>query len=223
VTFQPGVTGNPVGRPKGARNRRTQEILDLISAQEGYKDPLQALSEIVSTSQNPEHRISASNILAPYLHSKRGMVPAPRFIDTPVVVPEFHSITEAENYLARIPVLLGNGELDSQTALELSTLTKNWIDALYARQEYDLKLAAQGGGAEQTIHITGGLPTLPGCENLIMPQQNGVLGQHSELNNRQINGTVLERPAIPPAHGEASQTEAVPEPSAPPPTEPENG
>ena len=59
-------------------------------------------------------------------------------------------------------VLLGKGEIDSQTALELSTLTKNWLDAVYAHQEYDLKLQAQGGGSDTTIRINGGLPPLPG-------------------------------------------------------------
>lgn len=72
MTFQPGAeTTRGPGRPKGSVNRRTQEILDLIK-ERGDVDPLVALSEIVSTSQIPEHRISASNILAPYLHSKRG-------------------------------------------------------------------------------------------------------------------------------------------------------
>ena len=54
------------------------------------------------------------------------------------------------------PGVVGRGELDSQTALELSTLTKNWFDSIYARQEYEIKLAAQGGGSEQTIRILGG-------------------------------------------------------------------
>jgi hypothetical protein len=121
MTFAPGNNSNPRGRPPGSRNRRTQEILDQIK---DNKDPLVALSEIVSTSDNPDHRISASNILAPYLHSKRGTAPAPRFLETPVEVPAFNTVQEAEAYLAHIPVLLGRGELDSQTALELSTLTK---------------------------------------------------------------------------------------------------
>ena len=102
MTFQPGVAANPNGRPKGSRNRRTQEILDLIQGR-GDKDPLDALSEIVSTSENPDHRISASNILAPYLHSKRGTASAPRFLETPVEVPTFNTVQEAEAYLAHMP------------------------------------------------------------------------------------------------------------------------
>ena len=52
----------------------------------------------------------------------------PQFIDTPVVVPEFQSVEQAENYLAHFPILLGRGEIDNQTALGLFTLIKNWID-----------------------------------------------------------------------------------------------
>jgi hypothetical protein len=166
--FKPGEIGNPNGRPKGSRNRRTQEILDLIQSRSDNKDPLDFLAEVISSHNryDPELKIQASNILAPYLHSKRGTAPAPRFIYTPVEVPHFTSIAEAENYLASIPVLLGKGELDSQSALELSTLTKNWLDAIYSRQDYELKVQAQGATtADQHIFISGGLPALPGTKH----------------------------------------------------------
>jgi hypothetical protein len=179
MTFQPGNNANPNGRPKGARNRRTQEIIDLLQSR-GDKDPLDFLSEVISSMEQypAELKVTAANYLTPYLHSKRGTAPAPRFIDTPIVVPEFHSVQEAEAYLASLPVLLGKGELDCQSALELSTQTRNWLSAIYEHQEFDLRLQAQGGGSEQTIHITGGLPPLPGSNVIGMggdpgPQPNG--------------------------------------------------
>jgi hypothetical protein len=121
-------------------------------------------------------RIEAANYILPFKHAKRAPVPAPRFIEEPTTVPEFHSIQQAEDYLASIPVMLGRGELDSPTALELSQLTKNWLDAIYAHQEYDLKLEAQGEGAEQTIRIVGGLEPLPGT-NII-----GMGGEPAHVN-----------------------------------------
>jgi hypothetical protein len=178
MPFYPGESGNPNGRKPGSRNRRTQEILDLIQAR-GDTDPLDALSAIVTTNKDPNIVATASSILAPYCHSKRGTLPAPRFLPEPVAVPTFTSITQAEDYLASIPVLLGRGEIDSQTALELSTLTKNWLDAIYAHQEYDLKLAAQGGGSDTTIRITGGLPPLPG---------SNIIGMGGEESSPHING-----------------------------------
>lgn len=74
MTFQPGAVSNPAGRPKGARNKRTQEILDLIQAR-GDTDPLDALSNIITTNKDPAIVAQASNILAPYVHSKRGTPP----------------------------------------------------------------------------------------------------------------------------------------------------
>ena len=157
MTFQPGQVSNPNGRKPGSRNRRTQEILDLIK---DNKDPLVALSEIVSTSQNPEHRISASNILAPYLHSKRGTIPAPRFVEEAIAIPNFANIQEAQNFLADIARRSGSGELELQSALDISTLVKNWILSITAQDELQLKIAKEGPQGPQEIHITGESLTL---------------------------------------------------------------
>ena len=165
--YEQGQSGNPNGRPKGARNKRTQEILDLIQGR-GDKDPLDALSEIVTTNQDPNIVATAANILAPYCHSKRGMVPAPRFIPEPLEVPKFTTLDQAEDYLNDLSVRLGRGEIDSQSAIELGSLIKQWIDSRRAAIELDLKIAAQGGSGDQTIRIEGGMDPLPGCD-VIMP------------------------------------------------------
>jgi hypothetical protein len=78
---------------------------------------------------------------------------------------------------------VGRGELDFQAGLDLSAMTKNWIDVKYSREELQLKLAVQNGGADQQITITGGLPSLPGCNIIGMggeeppPRVNGHNGQ----------------------------------------------
>jgi hypothetical protein len=167
-----GETGNPNGRPKGSRNKRTQEILDLIQ-ERGDKDPLDALSDIITTNKDPAIVTQASNILAPYLHSKRSTTPAPRFFPEPITVPTFPTIEEAEDYLAKLPVLLGNCSLDSQSALELSTLVRNWIEAKLAHTGIDLKVAAQGSRGDQIIRIEGGLPRLPGTQTIMPDLNNG--------------------------------------------------
>jgi hypothetical protein len=174
MPFQSGENwnGNSKSRIPGTRNKRTQEILDLIQAR-GDKDPLDALSDIITKNQDPAIVAQASNILAPYLHSKRSVAaPAPRYIDSPVQVPNFQSIEEAETFLAALPAMLGNGQLDSQSALELSTLTRNWLSAKYEREELRLKTLHVHGAPEQRIHISGGLPPLPGT-NITMPVLNG--------------------------------------------------
>jgi hypothetical protein len=102
------VPGHKFGRPKGSRNRRRQEVIDLIQGR-GDKDPLDALSEIITKNQDPAIVATASNILAPYLHSKVSTTPAPRFVPVPVQVPTF-TIEEAETFLAELPQRYGKAD-----------------------------------------------------------------------------------------------------------------
>ena len=50
-----GHTNNPNGRPVGSRNRRTQEVLDLIQGR-GDTDPLDALSNIRNNKSRSKYR-----------------------------------------------------------------------------------------------------------------------------------------------------------------------
>lgn len=193
MTFQPG--NNLGGRTQGSRNRRTQEILDQIKAR-GDKDPLVALSEIITTSDNPDHRISASNILAPYLHSKRGTVPAPRLVEDAISVPNFANIQEALNFLADIARRSGAGDLELQYATDISNLVKNWILSVTAQDELQLKIAKENPQGPQEIHITGGLGPLPGTNIAMDP--DGRYAKEPTLNPH--NGHVIEHnvtPALP--------------------------
>jgi hypothetical protein len=165
---------------KGAADKGTEKLLNTLEGC-GDKDPLDYLNDVVTNGQDPELRIQAANYLLPYKHSKRSAAVEPRYIAQPVAVPHFTAIEEAEAYLASLPVLLGGGELDSQAALELPTLTKNWIDARYAREELQLKLLTQGGGPDQTIHIEGGLPALPGTNFIV---DDTAAGRVNGMNGR---------------------------------------
>jgi hypothetical protein len=119
--WQPGQSGNPAGRPKGSRNKRTQEMFELLESR-GDIDPIDFLSNYIKNGKDDNLKVQAANIVAPYKHSKRSTTPAPRFVPEPVTVPNFTSIQEAEAYLASLPVMLGKAELDSQTALALPHL-----------------------------------------------------------------------------------------------------
>jgi hypothetical protein len=174
--FSPGQSGNPSGRPVGSRNKRTEEIFTRLEKR-GDLDPADFLSSIVTNKDEPkELRIQASGLLLPYKYGKRGAIPAPRFIPDQIEVPVFTNIEHAENYLKEIPVRYGNGELDSQSALELAQLVAAWIESCRAGQELDLKIAnSTAGTGTQKIVVTGGLPTLPTEDGhtLLMPQLNG--------------------------------------------------
>ena len=102
----------------------------------------------------------------------------PRFLDTPINVPEFTSIDQAENFLADLPQRVGRGELDFQSGLDLSTLTRNWLSARHEREELQLKIEHQGGPRDQTIRLEGGLPALPGTD-IIMPERPQDLNGHT--------------------------------------------
>ena len=58
----------------------------------GHKDCLVRLSEIVHTETDTTLVIQASNVLAPYIHSKRGTTPAPRIVEESIEVPTMQTI-----------------------------------------------------------------------------------------------------------------------------------
>ena len=194
MTFQPGIASNPAGRPKGPRNRRTQEILDLIQGR-GDKDPLDALSELITNNQDPSIVVTASSILAPYLHSKRGTLQAPRYVEDAISIPDFTNIQEAQNFLADIARRAGAGELELASANDISNLVKNWVLSVTAQDELQLKIAKENPQGPQTIHIEGGLP-------------KSTRHRHSpwrlQLNGSRMNGhgPVIDHVETPPTQSE---------------------
>jgi hypothetical protein len=168
MTFQPGHNLSS-GRPPGAVNRRSEELRRRLRDR-GDVDPADYCSSIVSSETEPtELKLAAANYLLPYLYPKRGAVPTPRYVEESIDIPQFTHLSDAEQFIAKVAALTARGELDIQTALELSTLAKNWIDSQYAREELSLKQINAGtSDHEQIIRIEGGLPPLPGS-NITMP------------------------------------------------------
>jgi hypothetical protein len=173
MVFQPGQSGNLAGN-KGYSTRRkgNAEIFHEIKNR-GYLDPLIRLAQISHESENEGIRASAAASLAPYTHPKLQSVPVPRYITTPFDVPEFQTIQDASSFLAKIPVLVARGELDMDFGKELADMAHKWIDAKRSTElEERLVLIEEAVGIRASTSIptvVGGLPTLPGCENLIMP------------------------------------------------------
>jgi hypothetical protein len=64
MPFKAGEAANPNGRPVGSRNKRTEKIFEVLEAR-GDKDPVDALSEIVTTTTDPYLKAQAANMLAP--------------------------------------------------------------------------------------------------------------------------------------------------------------
>ena len=168
--FQPGNTESP-GRPPGSLNKRTKELINRLQ-ERGDKDPAEFLSSIVSSETEPtELKVAASNYLLPYLYSKRGAMPPPRYVELEIDVTEFTHVSQAETALAKIAIDVANGRVDIQSAQEVSALIKDWISIQYAKDELAFKLHPPDQ-RDTTIKIQGGLPALPGT-SISMPVLNG--------------------------------------------------
>jgi hypothetical protein len=146
-----------------------------LIAQRGDKDPLDVLSEFASSQLvEPNLRIQAAVALAGYQHGKR---PPLRFVEGITGLQAPASLEEARRYLARLAYLVAAGRIDIDGASAIREQLQAFIDSvigsevdqrLRALEELAREQATRGFGAAVTV-VQGGLPVLPGCENLIMP------------------------------------------------------
>src|SRR5215831_4533757 len=170
MVWSPGQSGNPKGY-SGPRNRRRHEVFEIIKGL-GHKDALETLSYLQHNEQiEPGLRIAAAAALAPYCHPKMQATPTPRYIDLQIDIPEFVHVSDAENFLAKIALLVARGHLDIQQGQELAGLVKTWIDTQYAKDELQFKINPPEH-RDTTIRIEGGLPALQGT-NVTMPMLDG--------------------------------------------------
>jgi hypothetical protein len=205
MTFQPGQSGNPAGNTgHSTRRKGTREAFEAIK-NAGYIDPLVNLAKIQHEGETESIRTSAAAALVPYVHPKLQSIPVPRFIDRPFKIPVFQTIDDAKNFLASIPNRIAAGELDLDFADSLTKSTVAWLQLQYAEMGIDLKAAAQGASdRDTTIRILGGLPVMPGCENLMMPTPEQINGNRYELppppstlNPSSIDGVHTAEPHTP--------------------------
>ena len=170
MTFQPGHTFSP-GRRHGSRNKRTAEIFNRLENR-GDLDPADLLSSIVTNPQEQQElRIQAAGLLMPYKYGKHGSIPPLRYIELQIDVNEFTHVSDAENFLAKIALLVARGHLDIQQGQELQGLVTAWINTQYQKEELAFKISPPET-RDTTITITGGLPALPGTQ-IEMPVLNG--------------------------------------------------
>jgi hypothetical protein len=190
TSWKDGQSGNPDGRPPGARNKSSYELRERLKAR-GDIDPAEFLSSLVSNEDEPkELRVAASNVLMPYYHSKLGAIPAPPpkiYLETQIhyPCPEPKSIEQVNTNIWYVDQLIRTGQID-----------RDWGDSLINTQrvignniidEAKLLAANADPNIQPVIRIEGGLPPLPGSD-VIMPQLNGHRSLELEANKDPING-----------------------------------
>jgi len=195
MTWEPGKSGNPNGY-KGPRDRARREVFERIHGLQ-HLDALETLSTIQNdVNTDPNIRVAAASALAHYCHPKMQSTPTPRYIDVQLDVPEFTHVSDAENFLAKIALLVARGQLDIQQGQELAGLVKLWIDSQYAKEELRFKISPPETRDTQ-ITITGGLGGLPGTN--IAPTEYGALSP-PVLNGHAVSEQLLSAPkdVVPP-------------------------
>jgi hypothetical protein len=155
------------------RDRTPRNIWQLLD-QRGDRDPLDLLSEMANSQLiDINLRVQCASVLSGYKHGKR---PSLRYVGDLINMPEPRSVEEAMQYQARIVYLVAAGELGVDGGAAIKDLLQAYIDAKVAhdltermeRAEALLReMEARGIGSVQ--HVIGGLPIMPGLENVRLP------------------------------------------------------
>jgi hypothetical protein len=127
AAFQPGQSGNPAGKPPGARNKTTRAVEELL---EGEAEELTRKAvEMAKGGDIQALRICLDRI-----------APARKDRYVPIDLPPLDSAADAVKASAVIVAALSAGELSPSEASELSKLVGNYVAALTAA-DFEKRLA----------------------------------------------------------------------------------
>jgi hypothetical protein len=178
MTFQPGTSGNPKGRPAAhLSDSHSRELrLKAEDLKKGGIDTLVFLAGLVAADELPATlRMQAAGLILPYQHAR-----AARFIGKPVELPVVTNAAEATAAIAQISTLAAAGTIGLDEANDLVAHQKAFIEARVAldteQQLAELKQLVERlssiNAAAIGVTVTGGLPDLPlppGTPPVIMP------------------------------------------------------
>ena len=201
-----GKCGNPFGRPLGSKNKTHQKYIEsaLIEFTKWMTDNFKF--ELDPDSKLPESvqlllAFARSDKIQPSLRIVAAQAASKheaQFLFSPVHIPDFTNIEDAESFLLQLSKQEANREIDSRTAATITTRIQGWISNKRADEELEIKRLSAGQDAgDQIIRIEGGLPPLPGT-NVTMPHQ---------LNGHDAHGLLTS------ASRDAAQIDSVPAPA----------
>jgi hypothetical protein len=198
MVWKPGQSGNRNGRPRYAYHWDGHKIVEEDKTEyNNYKsaiqrdeyrkvaeglnldDPIEFQHKAMMDSTLPIGlRVAIAQNIAPYCHPRIGLLSMPRYVETPIEVPQLQSIEEPEAFLLTLSRRVGAGELDIDSASEIILHVQGWINSRRHGEELEIKrLNADASAAPPVIRIEGGMPELPGT-NIIMPTQGPSVLEH---------------------------------------------
>lgn len=212
--WKKGVSGNPKGRPLGCGGKHAQ-----MAAQNALEIMAEWMAENYSFSDRAgdERLKESTRILLTFARDSK--VPTavriaaaaaaaksePQFPYSPINIPSFTSIKEAEDFKLSLSQREARRELDSDSVSTAISRVNEWIkdqrDDNYefrADEELRIKLEAQGAAREIAIRIEGGLPALPGTQVIMPgdapPKLNGANGHAPVIDHQPTNESIQQEP-----------------------------
>jgi len=170
MPFKPGFSGNPRGRPLGARKKITQLIPVTLDGQPA-PDPLEFFASVMARPRAPlPLRLQAAGLLSPYVYARA----TARFVSKPVELPVTETVEQATAAIAKLSSLAAAGKIGLDEANDLVSHQKAFIEARVT-SDTEARLDAIEKALERLvppveIAIEGGLPDLPGASILMPPR-----------------------------------------------------
>jgi hypothetical protein len=204
MVWKPGQSGNLNGRPrkypKPPEGMAQNDYLDILKRDEyrytakeqNLEDPILFQHRLLSDESIPKAaRAVIANQIAPYYRPKLGIMELPKYVITPIDIPDFQTIEDAESWLLDLARREAHQEYDSDSVATATERVRGWIQSKRAGIDQEIKRAAQGEvTGDQLIRIEGGLDPLPGT-TITMPQLNG----HT-IDSLPSGATIDSTPAI---------------------------
>jgi hypothetical protein len=181
MPFKPGQSGNPKGRPLGARSRvrqmseaaRAAKIPDLPTSLNGEPaaDAVEFFAVVVAQKDIPlSLRLQAAGLLAPFQHARC----VSRLIGKPVNLPIASTVEQATRNIAELGMMAAAGQIGLDEANDLVGHLRAFIEARVTSDteaRFDaLERALERLTPTVEIEVTEGMPDLPGT-SIIMPRR----------------------------------------------------